>query len=177
MGEESKHRELVRPYTSGNGVDIGSSGEPIVPWAIQIDLPFDAYKTYNVTRPASNCIHWRGDGTRDLPFKDQVLDFVHSSHLLEDFPRDQWKAILNEWHRVLKVGGHMIVAVPDHERFRSAVRRGQGDNLSHKSESRPGELTEWLKSRYDIIMDQFVTPDPNEYSIIFLGRNNNEQPL
>lgn len=163
--ETSKHKHLIVDYCRGNGVDLGSSGDPVVPHAIQVDLPSDQYKHYNTTRPEA-IIQWRGSAV-DLPFKDSVLDFVHSSHLLEDFV--DWTPLLSEWDRVLKSGGHMIIAVPDHGRFRAAVARGQGDNLSHKHESHVGELTAALPY-YHPIMDGFVNDNPNEYSILYIGR-------
>jgi SAM-dependent methyltransferase len=164
--ETSKHRHLCLEYCKGNGVDLGSSGDPVVPWAIQVELPAEQYKIYNVTRPVVESIQWRGSAL-DLPFKDHTLDFVHSSHLLEDFA--DWGPPLREWDRVLKPGGHMIIAVPDHQRFRAAVARGQGDNLSHKHESHVGELTKYLRT-YEVLHDAFVTDHPHEYSILYVGR-------
>jgi SAM-dependent methyltransferase len=163
--ETSKHRHLVVQYCSGNGVDLGSSGDPVVPWAIQVDLPAAQYRHYNTTRPEAT-IQWRGTAL-DLPFKDSVLDWVHASHLLEDWP--DWGPPLQEWDRVLKPGGHMLISVPDRGRFRAAVARGQGDNLSHKHESYVGELTKSLPA-YTALRDGFVRDDLQEYSILYIGR-------
>ncbi len=172
MSETAKHKHLAAPFAEGNGIDIGSSGWPIVPWAIQLDLPLQKYVAYNPTRPGTP-IQWRGDA-RDLPFKDGTLDWLHSSHVLEDF-RD-WEPVLYEWDRVLKIGGFMLIAVPDHERFRAAVARGQGDNLGHKHESRVGELSVYLSATYHVMRDDFVTDDPHEYSILFVGRKHSIMP-
>lgn len=165
MNETDKHRHLVIEYCNGNGVDIGSSGNPVVPWAIQLDLPIEEYLRYSAIRP-DTAIHWRGDG-RDLPFRDNTLDWIHSSHVLEDF--EDWAQPLAEWDRCLKLGGYMIIAVPDHDRFRAAVAAGQGDNCAHKHESRPGELSELLKT-YRTIKDMFVNDDPREYSVLYVGQ-------
>ncbi len=166
MSETAKHRHLAVPYCEGNGLDIGSSGDPIVPWAIQLDLPLHDYLTYNPVRP-SEYIHWRGDA-RNLPFRDGVLDFCHSSHVLEDF--EDWNLVLAEWDRVLKLGGFLLIAVPDHQRFRAAVAAGQGDNLGHKHESHVGELSAYLGKKYHVFHDGFVSTSPHEYSILFVGR-------
>jgi SAM-dependent methyltransferase len=161
--ETSKHRHLAAPYCAGNGVDLGSAGDPIVPTAIQFDLPEG---TYGEVLGTQYPIQWRGDATQ-LPFKDGVLDYVASSHLLEDFA--DWKPVLAEWDRVLKRGGYMIISVPDHARFRAAVAAGQGDNCAHKKESRLGEIPEHLP-HYHTIMDRFVNDNPKEYSILYIGR-------
>lgn len=171
MSETAKHRSLALEYCQGNGVDLGSAGDPIVPWAIQIDLPVEQYHHYNTTRPAE-AIHWRGDA-RQLPFQDETLDFVHASHLIEDF--EDWGPVLREWSRVLRVGGYLLIAVPDHERFRAYVRRGAEagvdcDNLSHRHEGRVGELTERLQERFAAIRDDFVSDAETEYSILYIGR-------
>lgn len=166
MSETAKHRDKVLKYCEGNGIDIGSSSDPVVPWAISMDLPHNKYNVYNPNR-SDDRIQWRGD-CRDLPFRDGMLDFLHCSHVLEDF-RD-WLPILKEWDRVLKIGGFIMVSVPDHERFREAVARGQGDNLGHKHESRVGELSTYLAPSYHIFHDDFVSDSPHEYSILFVGR-------
>lgn len=169
MNETEKHRALVAGYCAGNGLDLGSSGEPVVPWAIQVDLPTAEYHNYNLTRPEYMPINWRGTAL-DLPFKDATMDWIHSSHLLEDF--EDWVPVLTEWNRVLKPNGMMIIAVPDRERFRAAVAGGQGDNLAHKHESRLGEVHEVLNAhwKYEKVMDQFVNGEPGEYSLIYVGR-------
>lgn len=168
MSETGKHRALITEYTTGNGVDLGSSGDPVVPWAIQVDLPTEEFLTYNRDRSIDS-IHWRGSAL-DLPFKDRTLDFVHASHLLEDFA--DWGPVLKEWDRVLKPGGYMIIAVPDHVRFRAAVARGQGDNLNHKHESYLGELPQFFQNHYAYrtLSSLFATDDPKEYSIIYVGQ-------
>lgn len=167
MSETAKHRHLVVPYCRGNGVDLGSSGDPVVPWAIQFDLPLEQYALYNPHRVGTH-IQWKGDACV-LPFKDGVLDWVHASHLLEDFV--EWEPILAEWDRCLKPGGFMLIAVPDHGRFRAAVARGQGDNLNHKHEAHVAELSKRL-GNYTTIFDGFVNADPNEYSILYIGVKN-----
>jgi len=172
-GETDKHRHLVKAYTVGNGVDLGSAGCPVVPWAIQVDLPQEQYHIYNQTRPKAD-IHWRGSAL-DLPFKDQTLDWVHSAHLLEDFL--DWIPVLKEWDRVLKPEGFMIISLPDHQRFRAYVQRGKDrgedwDNMSHVHESYVGELTSIFMTyfAYEVLMDRFVSNDLSEYSIIFVAR-------
>jgi len=50
----------------------------------------------------------------DLPFKDNVWDFVINSHVLEHF-FDPVKAI-EEWLRVIKPGGYLYMIIPHKER-------------------------------------------------------------
>jgi len=167
MGEEEKHRSRVLEYCKDNTIDLGSSGTPIVPHAIQIDLPEKEYHIYNSTRPPVP-IQWRGSAL-DLPFKNETVDALHASHLIEDW--SDWGPPLKEWTRVLKRGGFLIIALPSRERFRRAVSNGQPDNLSHRRESAgPGELSHLLGASYEVIFDNFVNDSATEYSILFVGK-------
>ncbi|MEI6724356.1 MAG: class I SAM-dependent methyltransferase [Betaproteobacteria bacterium] len=51
----------------------------------------------------------------DLPFKDNTLDYVLASHVIEHF-FDPVKA-LREWHRVIRPGGYVFVIAPHMDRM------------------------------------------------------------
>jgi predicted SAM-dependent methyltransferase len=105
MSETSKARNLLLKYCRGNGIDIGHGGDKISPFAISIDLPTP------YTCVGMDVTQLKGDG-RDLYwFTNESLDFVYSSHLLEDF--EDTKKVLQEWCRVLKQGGHLVLLLPD----------------------------------------------------------------
>lgn len=48
-------------------------------------------------------------------FADESVELIYSSHTLEYFDRLEVRDTLREWHRVLKKGGILRVAVPDFE--------------------------------------------------------------
>jgi predicted SAM-dependent methyltransferase len=50
-------------------------------------------------------------------FDDNSVDLIYSCHVLEHFQRQQIENVLREWHRVLKVGGILRLAVPDFEKL------------------------------------------------------------
>lgn len=50
-----------------------------------------------------------------LPFKDNTVDYISSSHMLEHLKLENGFNFLKECHRVLKPGGVMRVTVPDTE--------------------------------------------------------------
>lgn len=169
MSETSKHRDKTVQYCVGNGIDIGSGGDPVVPNAIQIDLPDEKFEYYNSGKKLDKSA-WRGSGA-DLPFKDNVCDFVYSSHLLEDF--FDWDPILREWVRVLKPGGHLVILVPDKARWNAAIRKGQPPNCEHRHESHVGELSQWC-NRLGLtkIKDEFSKPNSEDYTIVFVAKKN-----
>ena len=118
MSETATCRERLMPYCQGCGLDIGFGGDPIVPWAITID--------YNPeTKPQIVC------DASNLPFKDAVLDFVYSSHALEDFQRTG--DALMEWLRVIKPGGYLVLFLPDQATYAArCLVDGILPNQAHK---------------------------------------------
>lgn len=126
MSETKKCRERLAKFCIGNGLDLGYGGDPIVPSAITIDLE----KPYAYIGSAPQNL--KGDATNLFWFKDECLDYIYSSHLLEDFPREQQKDVLREWLRVLKPGGKLIIFCPNEKVYREHCRNtGQVYNTNH----------------------------------------------
>jgi len=44
---------------------------------------------------------------------DESCDLIYTSHAFEYFDRFQAVDVLREWHRVLRNGGELLIAVPD----------------------------------------------------------------
>ncbi len=123
--ETSKCRPRLAPYCAGNGVDLGCGGDLIVPDAIGVDMP----RPY--TSVGDRPIQLKGDATMLQWFRDEALDYIFSSHLLEDFVNTQ--EILTEWLRVLKLGGHLSLFLPVEMVYRDHCKKtGQTYNLAHK---------------------------------------------
>jgi predicted SAM-dependent methyltransferase len=55
---------------------------------------------------------------------DGSLEVVKASHVLEHIPHRETLAVLREWNRALRVGGTLLVAVPDFDRCVDAYARG-----------------------------------------------------
>jgi SAM-dependent methyltransferase len=168
MSETAKYRHLTARYCHGNGVDIGSGGDPVVPWAISFDLPREEFATYNAGNIPEHCIHFHGDATQ-LPFRRNTLDFVYSSHLLEDFA--DWTPVLTEWVRVLKPGGRLVILIPDKARWNVAVSNGQPPNCAHQHEGFVGELTQHAEKlgTLNVVEDRLTDLFPADYSILFVA--------
>lgn len=50
-------------------------------------------------------------------FKNNSVNLIYASHLLEHFKRFETEKVLSEWYRVLKEGGVLRIAVPDFEKI------------------------------------------------------------
>lgn len=133
--ETSKFRHIFTPYCKGIGLDIGAGGDPVVPDAITVDLenPYAECGAHPVNIKIPN-------GTDEIGFHIRhfinpgTLDYVYSSHLLEDF--DAPFVRLNEWALILKQGGYLCLLLPDEQRYRNYCNSiGAPRNINHKNES------------------------------------------
>jgi predicted SAM-dependent methyltransferase len=76
-------------------------GKRCIPGFIHIDLA--TYPHIDYIREVSNL----------SIFANESVDMIYCSHALEYFDRHEALNVLAEWHRVLKKGGVLRVAVPD----------------------------------------------------------------
>jgi glycosyltransferase involved in cell wall biosynthesis len=48
-----------------------------------------------------------------LPYEENTVDEIYAGHLLEHLTWDEGQAALRHWHHVLKIGGTIMITVPD----------------------------------------------------------------
>jgi ubiquinone/menaquinone biosynthesis C-methylase UbiE len=66
-----------------------------------------------------------------IPVPGNSFDYVYSSHLIEDF-EDTLQG-LNEFIRILKPGGNLILVFPDQKKYEEVCKKtGQPLNQYHK---------------------------------------------
>jgi SAM-dependent methyltransferase len=96
-------------YFVGDGIDIGGAPDPL-----------SIYAQF-FPRMGQVRIWDRGDG--DAQFlagvPDEHFDFVHSSHCLEHLV-DPATGLQN-WFRIVRPGGHLVVIVPDEDLYEQGV--------------------------------------------------------
>jgi SAM-dependent methyltransferase len=108
-------------------LDIGFKGHveghgPIVPDAIGIDLDYPGY-----------------DGIT-LPFPDQSVDAIYTSHCLEHIADEV--GVLRDWFRVTRTGGHIIIVVPHAYLYERKLTIPHSQwNGDHKRSYTPASLT------------------------------------
>jgi SAM-dependent methyltransferase len=117
---------FVARYLSGAAIlDIGYRGYidnaiPVVPQAIGVELDYPGY-----------------DG-RTLPFADHTQDAVFASHCLEHI--EDYRNAFREWHRVLKIGGFIVIAVPHKFLYEKRTGLPSRWNEDHKRFYTPASL-------------------------------------
>jgi predicted SAM-dependent methyltransferase len=161
VSETSKCRARLNPYCVGYGVDLGFGGDPINDRAIRVDLP----QPY--TKVGKYPVQLGGNADQLSWFADGSLDYVYSSHLLEDF--DDTRAVLAEWLRVLRIGGRLIIFCPDEQRFRvHCATTGQPYNPYHKHANFSIGWVKQLLAELGQSTYLYETPDVDLYSWEFV---------
>jgi len=166
--EASKYLCVTQRYLHGNGLDIGSGGWPITERAIQYELPPEQFNSYTGGRKPQVPIEWHGD-MNHLPFKDDTLDFIHCSHVLEDFNPGTWVNTLAEWKRCIKPTGYIVILVPEHTRWQYCVQvLGQCPNCAHfNPEPSVGDMSKAAVQAGLIVKEERLTNlFENDYTIL-----------
>lgn len=123
-------------YLSGHSIlDIGYRGGipnavPIVDHAIGVDLDYPGY-----------------DGTH-LPFSDYSQDAIFASHSLEHIAN--YREVLGDWYRVLKIGGYLIIVVPHRYLYERKATLPSRFNPDHKRFYTSGSLLAEIDDSFPI---------------------------
>lgn len=77
---------------------------------------------------------------RKLPFSDEEIDLVYTSHVIEHLPKEDFKFFLGECLRILKKGGINLIAIPSIEKLTSI--------LYGKNQTKIAILQSYFSSRF-----------------------------
>lgn len=95
------------------------SGKRNIPGFVHIDL--DDYSH----------LDYRHDISKLPMFSSNSVDLIYTSHSFEYFDRQEGEKVLREWHRILKSGGILRIAVPNFEAIVRVYLKYKKD-LDHK---------------------------------------------
>lgn len=96
----------VEKYCRGLGYDVGCGSNRFAPTVLTTD-----WYPHDDTDLVWNCVH--EGGRHPYPFRDERFDFVFSSHVIEDFKPDEIQWVFDEFFRLVKKGGYLVLLVPD----------------------------------------------------------------
>jgi len=128
MSETSKCRQSLAPYCKGLGLDVGFGGDPINESAICVDLaqPYTSLGNRQVQ------VAIKHPCEIEQVFRPYCLDYIYTSHLLEDFSYMDNQLIMRSWQRLLKDGGFIVINCPDQQVYLEFCRStGSGANTHH----------------------------------------------
>ncbi|MFX0084288.1 MAG: methyltransferase domain-containing protein [Candidatus Hodarchaeota archaeon] len=147
-----------------NGLDIGSDGAPLFIESVSID---------RTCGNKSHLVQLRGDA-RDLYwFKDAVMDYVFSSHCLEDFIPEEKHLVMKEWIRVIKQNGYFILYLPDEQKYKKKCEEtGQSYNKAHKDKLFGISTVRNIVSKYfkNQLMEIYAKENCGPYSFLLIYR-------
>ena len=174
--ETAKYRAITRPHCyrsdgePGCGIDLASQGDPVVPWAWQLDLPDTEFMFYNSNHPIRSPVNLRSDAFGRF-VEGNSLDFIYCSHLLEDRLFEEWPKIMSDWKSALKLGGKLIILCPERKLWAAAIAAGQPPNNSHRYEPLLGDLSKAGQiAGLVTVLEQMTAVFPGDYSILYVGR-------
>jgi len=164
MGNEARKIawEVVR-YTRGVGLDVGCGPRTTFPHWIGLDNGINEF-LFNVACEPNVRIKDCGDLSL---FSSKSMDFVFSSHLLEHIEPERVAAVLKEWWRVLKEGGHLTLYLPDEDEYPKIGE--EGANPDHKWNVNKDRVIEYMRSiaGWDLVDFQKRNQE-REYSLYFV---------
>ena len=174
-GSKRNNRELVNKYLFGlSGVEIGGSGK-----SYGLDSQKGSYANIDIvdaeTRAeskgwkTSQLVNILSSGD-NLPFKDEVFDYVFNSHVVEHF-FDPIKAV-KEWFRVIKKGGYIVMVIP--HKARTFDKNRQLTSIEELMERHMNKLsfTDYAKRTKEDKLKHETEDDKDHHILI----NGNEVP-
>lgn len=161
----------VAKWLRGRGLDIGAGDFKVLPHVISVDNMH--HQQYGFTIKPDILVE---TAEKLEIFGSQSMDFVYSSHLLEHI--DNYAAALKEWWRLVKVGGYLVLYLPDEDEYPKVGE--DGANPDHKWNVNYGRVIAAMDDvrGWDLVDFQKRNSD-DEYSLLFVfkkiqGRTNAE---
>ena len=175
--ETAKVHDRIAPFVYGHGVDLGCGC-----WKLKVENSRE-HSCIGVDMGMSTFACKEADVIADvsnLPFKDELFDYVYSSHTLEDMHYSE--AVLIEWWRILKPGGRLILYLPLTRRVAKELGREdwenfypnlgeKGANVYHAKDFYPQEIRDAIAKlgHAEVLVDE-IRGDKDEYSFLLVFR-------
>ena len=168
--ESDKVAAISARYLQGERVlDIGCGMRKVWPSVIGVDNQhhFGSKTAADIKAPA-----------HDLSlFADDSVDAIFSSHLLEHYIRKDVVTVLEEWSRVLKEDGYIVLYLPSANHYPLCGENGA--NPDHKWDIYPGDIESMFKAHAFgnhnwRLIESEERSDNNEYSLFIVLQKGSE---
>lgn len=141
-------------YFVGSGADIGAGMDGL-----------SAHS--NVFTNMTSCMNWdieNGDAQYLQSIQNDSFDFIHSSHCLEHMFSPH--IALQNWIRVLKVGGYAVITIPDEDLYEQGVFPSTF-NGDHKCSFSIWKASSWCYASINVTDLIKVVPNCRPIRILF----------
>lgn len=108
-------RRFIQPFIRPHGLEVGVGSKTIAP--VCYTVLSDGFHSHG----NDESIAQQFFSAYEAPFHDETFSFLLSEHTLEHIT-NPIKA-LNEWRRILKRGGHLILFLPSSDRTMDRLRK------------------------------------------------------
>lgn len=164
--ESAKIKWHVVPYVMGRGLDIGCG-----PWKVFPNvIGYDSHPSWRQIG-----VDVFGDARKLDLFADGCMDFVFSSHTLEDL--EDTEATLKEWWRVIKPGGRLVLYLPHKDLYPNIGQPGA--NPAHKHDFHPDDIVAFMERVFPgwDLLENETRDQENEYSFyqVYRKRSDDEK--
>lgn len=136
---------FYQKYMQGKGIDVGYRGSE------DDTHPLNQSTGIDLDTPNYDGIY--------LPYPDNTLDYVFSSHMLEHVEAPT--IYIKEWHRVTKENGYIIIIVPHQYLYEKKAEKPSKWNAGHHTFYTPSILLQQIE----------FALKPNSYRIRHLRDN------
>lgn len=147
-GNDRTQKEFtyIEKFLQGKGIDVGCGTNRLSPDILAIDRQNN--KKYSHADVIHDChdldiksVQWHD---KEYPFMIDSIDFIFSSHCLEDF--EDIPIVFMNWWKKLKPNGYMILLLPDMENERYPKCNDPQGNPSHRTDVGAGYMRGLLDS-------------------------------
>lgn len=160
--ESAKVRWDVVRYTRGKGLDVGCGPWKQFPHWIGVDNRKDTALFGQAMDPDVTV-----ESAEDLSlFSTESMDFVFSSHLLEHIEHEKVPATLKEWMRVTKLGGYVVLYLPDEDEYPKIGEPGV--NPDHKWNVNYDRVVNAMRDTCWDLVEFQKRNQGTEYSLLFV---------
>lgn len=137
-GWGDREADLVREYVAGEKVaELGCGDKKVVPNSVGIDITPKGERIAGLHSGALSVADILANVEHDLPIED--FDTITAQHIIEHIV--DTTGALGSWAKSLKVGGRLIIAVPDHTARNTIVM-----NYQHVRAFTPTSLRKQMES-------------------------------
>jgi len=130
--------QYVNTYFVGQGIDIGCGNDSLGKYQQQFPL-ISSVRPWDLPD---------GDAQYMSTVEDNTYDFVHSSHCLEHLYDP--KLALQNWIRICKPGGHLIITIPDEDLYEQGVWPSN-HNHDHKTSWTILKNSSWSNNSVNLV--------------------------
>jgi len=111
--EDTEAVEIRKLIKGKKVLDIGCGGNKTIPSAIGIDMIKKDEIVETLKPGTASSADVNADASQPLPFEDGSIDTIIARHIMEHLVDPV--EVLNNWKRLLKPNGVMLIAVPNQE--------------------------------------------------------------